>query len=336
MAAAINILSTQQSDGDPARPTGPYKVLANLVKGLDRIDYPYVVNRHLSTTRRVWVHDWPEACAAALRSSERVVLGPNMWVLPADVPPELRLASSVSLQPCEWARQLWLDLGFTRCPIAVWPVGIDTDEFQPIDSAARTHVLVYHKDRTAEGLKAILDAVYAAGVPYDLVVYPYYREAEYKAALRRARFVIWHGRHESQGLALQEAMACDIPVLVADVGHLSDARYQHAGFSADILTSVTAAPYFDDRCGLKVAGVREVSAALGVMSEAWRSFSPRQYVVQNLSLEGQARRFVDLWEGWSSREAEPNQVATADARPFTVPLSYRLRRRLRRLIEQSR
>ena len=70
----INIISRQPMIGDASRPTGPYKVFANLVKGLERIGYPYVVNRRVTASPRLWVHDWPEACQQTLRSKAHVAL----------------------------------------------------------------------------------------------------------------------------------------------------------------------------------------------------------------------------------------------------------------------
>jgi len=49
----INLISTQ-ADSDVI--SGPAKVHRSLVKGLDAIGYPYVVNRSLNSTS-VWTHD---------------------------------------------------------------------------------------------------------------------------------------------------------------------------------------------------------------------------------------------------------------------------------------
>lgn len=68
----INIISRQPLVGDASRPTGPYKVFANLLKGLEHIGHPYVVNRRVTAAPRLWVHDWPEACQQTLRSKAHV------------------------------------------------------------------------------------------------------------------------------------------------------------------------------------------------------------------------------------------------------------------------
>src|ERR1039458_5421480 len=36
---------------------GPKKVVDNLIKGLDLVGYPYVVNKRLDACRRLWIHD---------------------------------------------------------------------------------------------------------------------------------------------------------------------------------------------------------------------------------------------------------------------------------------
>ena len=297
----INLVSTQ-ANSDVI--SGPAKVYRNLVNGLDAIGYPFVVNRSLDSTRRVWVHDDVVALRYVARGPAQAVVGPNLYVLPRDIPPKTDLSGVLYLHPCEWAVAVWRAAGFEACEMAAWPVGIDLDEFRPcLQPEARRGVLVYHKQRREDELERICASLDRASVPHQIIRYGSYDEADYLAALRQADLVVWHGCHESQGIALQEALAMDVPVLVCDVTRLSEQVGGHFPPELDRVP-VTAAPHFDATCGRRTYSLDDVGVVAAEMLEQRSSFSPRTYVETNLSVEGQARRFVALWEhfGLSAEE----------------------------------
>lgn len=323
----INIISTQARVD---KITGPYKVFSNLLKGLDRIGYPYVVNRALDSTKRLWIHDDVVALRYMRRSKAYKVVGPNLFVMPRDIPEGIELDGVLYLHPCEWAVRLWKKVGFDACPIAFWPVGIDTERFRPSPVPWNERkVMVYHKQRDSQELVVILDALRDLKLSYRLVLYGHYTERDYKELLAKTSFVIWHGPHESQGIALQEAMACDIPILVCDATSLLQ---QVPCMFDDSLTDfpVTAVPYFDDTCGIKITDLSELLAALERMVDERGFFHPREYVLRNLSLEGQARAFVELWErgGFTLEDGvrETTLKSQVWRQPFSVKISGIFRR----------
>lgn len=340
----INIISTQAAS---SAVSGPAKVYRNLVKGLDAIGYPYVVNRALSSVERLWVHDNVVALRYVSRTRAKVVVGPNLYVLPRDIPPETDLTGVLYLHPCDWAVAVWRAAGFSACEMAAWPVGIDLDEFRPyMRPEARTEVLVYHKRRRDDELECICASLGRAAVPYRVLRYGHYREADYIAALQHARLVVWHGAHESQGIALQEALAMDVPVLLCDVTRLSEEV--GGSFPPELdRVPVTSAPYFDGTCGRRAGSLDDVGTVAEDMLLCRSSFAPREYVIANLSLEAQAERFVALWEyfGLTAEEGllekprsngkwrKPMGVRTSE---LTARATGGLGRRLARAVGNSR
>jgi len=315
----INIISTQ---ANATKVSGPGKVFSNLIKGLDKIGYPYVVNRDLNATKKLWIHDDVTALRYMHRSKAYKVLGPNLFVLPCDIPPDIPLDGSLYLHPSQWVAELWEHLGFRACPIKHWPVGIDTDEFQPsANSKAGRRIMVYHKDRDMQDLASILEILHSMKLPYWLIVYPLYDEKIYKEVLDKTSFIIWHGSHESQGIALQEAMACDIPALVWD----AESLFRHVRapklFDESIKDfPVTSAPYFDDTCGLKFSEPAQLKPAIEFMMDHLNGFSPREFVLKHLSIEGQARAFVSLWEYWGLTFQQGLSETAKSSKKWKVPL----------------
>lgn len=334
----INIISTQ---ANTTKISGPRKVFTNLVKGLDKIGYPYVINRDLNATKRLWIHDNVTALPYLHRSKAHKVLGPNLFVLPKEIPGGIRFDGCLYLQPCEWAAKLWEYLGFRACPIKAWPVGIDTDEFRPSGTSKEGRkIMVYYKDRDPHELPLILETLHRMNLSYWLVIYPLYDEENYKEMLSKTSFIIWYGRHESQGIALQEALACDIPILVWDAKSLfqhvrGDVRGRER-FGASLSEfPVTTVPFFDDSCGIKISEPGQLEHSTEYMLEHLKEFSPREFVLKYLSLEGQARAFVSLWERWGLSFEEGKEETARTKRAFSVPLSRKIMDKLKTIVQYN-
>lgn len=327
----INIISTQVG---ASQVSGPQKVLVNLAKGLDRMGYPYVFNHHPSSARRLWIHD--DAAALRFMHQPRVlpVVGPNLFVMPVDAEPCIDFRGAVYLRPSEWTVRFWEQAGFVECPMAPWAVGIDTDDFRPTgDVPDQRSVMVYHKMRDSQELVYILDRVRAHRLDARLILYGAYDEDEYRRALRRVSMVIWHGQAETQGIALQEALACDVPVLVCDVTSLRQTRGGYP-FEPEVFGfTVSAAPYFDERCGVRITELGALDTALESIMETRDSFRPREYVLQNLSLEGQARALVSVWERWGLSADDGLNESLVNSRLWQgPPLRDKIRRHAARYL----
>lgn len=174
------------------RTTGPQKVAVNLVKALERIGYAYVVNRDVSATRRLWIHDDPAALEYAHLSAAHVLVGPKPYVLPRDAPQHVNLDGMLYVHPGP------------------------------------------------------------------------------------------------------------------DGAHLPG----------------TAAPFFDEQCGLRIDDLREFPHALERMQDGLGGFRPRDYVVENLSLEKQAREFVALWDRWGLDEESGRREVLQNERPLSEPWQH--------------
>ena len=71
------------------------------------------------------------------------------------------------------------------------------------------------------------------------------KEDDYVECLKNAKYGIWVGRHESQGFALQEALSCDVPLLVWGVTNMNQ---QHNWKGCPDVPGTTI-PFWDNRCG---------------------------------------------------------------------------------------
>ncbi len=282
--------------------SGPTKVVANLLKGLDKIGCDYHLNSKRPQGSSVYIPNGKSNLFKIIRkkSSQKILLGPNLFTFPGDISGYLKPLIARAhgyLQPCDWAINVWQSLDFNLLPLLRWPVGIDTELFHEFPRPAERRVLLYHKERDKNELAYIERSLDSKGIGFNTIHYGGYSQTEYLDLLKKSSLIIWHGRHESQGIALLEALACNIPALVLD----AISFYQMEAFPsypfADTLRSirVTSAPYFDNRCGIKIHEMSQLPEALDHLVDSTAEFTPRDYVLENLSLERQARHLINLF-----------------------------------------
>ncbi len=278
---------------------GPRKVVANLLKGLDELGYPYVVNAALNATDTIWIHDDKAALAAALElpSKPTIIAGPNIYTQPNAVPTEAIERGILFIHPALWVQAFWDAFSTTKINSTIWPVGIDTKEFTPNTTNKKDLILIYNKQRSTEDIKLVCEALIARGEQFAVLTYGKYSEVEYRDLLEKTKAVVWVGRSESQGIGLLEALAMNVPVLLWDVTKLGDfVGAEQSEFSLGQLqfTPVTAAPYFDEHCGTRFTASVDLEPQLTYFLTSLTTFNPRSYVEKELSLAKQAAAFINI------------------------------------------
>jgi hypothetical protein len=231
---------------------------------------------------------------ASVSDKTTVVFGPHFSVFPDSTLGRLpRVLNAVYIQPSAWSKLCWdetiqrklTDVRTVLFVVAPFPVDVHT--FKPEAPRVGNSVLVYAKQRSEHDVHAAVAAVTAAGGTPVVLRYGSYTEKEYIELLQRCVCGVWVGSHESQGFALQEALATNLPLLVWDMGCVVHGgcplRTPHG-----VLCAAQSAPYFDGRCGTIVGSAQEMAAAFCAFFEAAKKgtvFSPRDFVLQHLDVE---------------------------------------------------
>ena len=293
----LNIISRSYVEGEI---NGPQKVVTSLIKGLDILGYPYCINKDLEATSQLWIHDDPTATTEAVKRKIRAIVGPNIYIMPKNIPVGIDMSKLIYIQPTKWTCDFWKYRGFDKCPLDVWPSAIDTNEFSERPKPVNGNVLIYYKQRPTEELDFVKELLENKKISYDIIYYGSYDQKDYVTKLKNARYIFWLGRHETQGIALEEALAMNVPILVWDVttvGHWLPRAKDKDIYSTEeaAYVNTTSAEYFDNRCGIKTKNPTEVESAVDRMERDWRTFSPRQYILENLGLEKQAKEMIDLF-----------------------------------------
>jgi hypothetical protein len=222
----------------------------------------------------------------------RFIFGPHFSVFPEHNLQLIKGPNSVYIQPSKWAVDVWITNTLCKqLDIRPVPFGVDTHRFIEIKSLKeRTQVFVYYKTRNPVDLQFIKEKLKELDIDYRLFSYDdRYDETEYINCLQNAKYGIWVGRHESQGFALEEALSCNVPLLVWDVLSMNQ---EWGPNYADI--PATTIPYWDSRCGEIFYKQDHFDYAYRLFMSKLHHFKPREYVLSNLTMEKCEKEFLKL------------------------------------------
>jgi glycosyltransferase involved in cell wall biosynthesis len=286
------------------RPGGQMRVFLNLRAGLDKIGISYRVNDY----RYIQKHSKEVACIIGkpqvldkIKWKNPILFGASVFSHPCDDPEILnRLPISKILVPGEWMRKMWEPHYGDK--VLAWPVGIDTDQWTPAPIDKDIDILLYDKvrwqhDRYENELIApIKSCLEQRGLKTAVIRYGFYREEEFHSLLGRSKAMVFLCEHETQGIAYQQALSCGVPILAWERGGFwQDPSY----FPHKVkFAPVSSVPYWDERCGVKFQDMSEFPNKLEEFLDKLnrQQFAPRDYIVENLTLEKCAQRYLEILE----------------------------------------
>ncbi|MBD2017965.1 glycosyltransferase [Microcoleus sp. FACHB-53] len=284
-------------------PGGQTRVFLNLCAGLDRLGISYRVNDY----RYIQKHPEEVACIIGkphvldkIKWKNPIVFGAAVFSHPCDDPELLnRLPISRVLVPGEWHRKMFEP--YYSDKVLAWPVGIDTDKWVPVPIDEKDiDILLYDKVRweydryETELISPIKSCLEKWGLKVEVIRYGFYREEEFHSLLGRSKAMVFLCEHETQGIAYQQALACGVPILAWDRGGF----WQDPSYFPDKIkfTSVSSVPYWDNRCGVKFNNISEFPPKAEEFLDKLNShkFTPRDYILENLTLEKCAQRYLKI------------------------------------------
>lgn len=185
-----------------------------------------------------------------------------------------------------------------------WQAGIDTEKW--IESnEPKEYYLIYNKIRwhhekeNREILNPIINYFKEAKIPTKIIHYGHYKEEEYHQLLKRAKGMIFICEHETQGIACNEAMSMNIPVLAWDRGRIIDPNYHaHLDRFPDGLPECTTVPFFDETCGARFKNLEEFYQIIPefMQNAEMHKYSPAHYTRENLSFKSSLLRMNNICE----------------------------------------
>lgn len=212
--------------------------------------------------------------------------------------------------PSEWVRRLYTEMEpALEGKIFSWPSGVDTEYFRPDLNAVRDNtVIVYHKFESDQFRYRVCCELRKHG--FIPVVFKYggrplafyesngakleakrYEFEDYKQALKKARFSVVISDQESQGIALAEMWSMDVPTICFDPHYY---MWEWEGRLIERDGDVSSCPYLSEKTGMRFSNFEELSRILDILSVDNKPFSPREWVLDHMSDEACARKFLQL------------------------------------------
>ncbi|RZL46788.1 MAG: glycosyltransferase family 1 protein [Pedobacter sp.] len=286
-----------------AKPGGVMMVALELMKGLDLLNVPYRFNDYAYAKNNedelVCVIGKPHVIFEK-RFKNPILFGAGVFSHPIECPDLFKKYPNVlrMLVPGEWMR-LMCEPYYTD-KVETWPVGIDTDKWSAAIKKSELNVdfLIYDKIRWEYSehqnnlIHPIVQTLQLKGLTYDFIRYGTYNHTSLIEKLSTAKAVIFLCEHETQGIAYQQILSTNTPILAWDRGGF----WQDPSFYPDLVMygPVSSVPYWDERCGVKFKDILEFENAVNLFLKNLPTFCPRDYILNNLTLAISAKKYLDI------------------------------------------
>jgi hypothetical protein len=249
---------------------GPRKVIENFHRSLDDCGVKYSVNEE-KYARNIFLHwgkEWFEKYNS-LKHKENLLIGPHVWPFGDDLN---HLGEYKSLIfPSKWCVDSCVN-NFPHLRGSYWPVAIYKPE---IVEDPKFDCLVYYKDRPERDLLDVISFLESRGITYTGLQYGNYTPKEFNESLSQVKYCIIIDNTESQGIAIQEMMACNKPLYVWDTKIWT--------YVPSYPAPATSVPYWSDECGMKVYNFKKFQENFDEFISNLDDYCPADYIKANLS-----------------------------------------------------
>lgn len=222
----------------------------------------------------------------------KFIFGPHFSVFPNDQQINFILSNNtIYVQPSEWPIQIWKSFPIcNKLNLKILPFGVNSDKFKEYKNINdRSDVFIYYKVRNPTDLDYIKNFLNNKNIKFTIYEYSKYKEDDYINFLKNCKYGIWLGSQESQGFALQEALSCNIPLLVWNVKSINqEYKSNYPDYKA------TSIPYWDNRCGEYFYNKDDLEETFNLFISKLNNYKPREYILENLTYDICEKKLIDL------------------------------------------
>lgn len=220
----------------------------------------------------------------------QIIYGPNIHVEDMENKPYLDHKEVTFLVPCDWVVKA-TEKYLPQANIVVFPYGIEIPKSDLLGKAEEIVVYIKNeKNRTKleKEVQIVRDFARSNGLIIKFFEYGQYKKSHFLDSLKKAKFAVWFGQTESQGIALMEAWSYDVPTLVRRKDSWLDPD--------DEVFRAEAAPYLNSRRGKYTMSESLTLSDLENFVADLDEFDPRQSLIGYLDLATTAQRFRSIFK----------------------------------------
>jgi len=219
----------------------------------------------------------------------QIVYGPNIHFEDICNKRYLNNREITFLVPSEWVIEVAKKY-LPQVNVVVFPYGIHIPDVAQL--AKQEEIILYVKNeknyiKLKDEIEIVKNFAESRGLVIKLFEYGQYEKDDFLNSLKTARFAVWLGQTESQGIALMEAWSYNVPTLV----RRKDLWLDHDG---EIFKS-EAAPYLNSDRGAYTNSESLCASDLESFVAQLMGFNPRQSLIGDLDYATIAQRFRKLF-----------------------------------------
>ena len=284
----LNLFYSESYWGHTDKMNGPKKVIHNLLESLKQEGIEFAVNEEKYNHNFVLQYDAKGHEKHSKIEQETCVIGPQVWLFDSYGQFLLKNPNyyKTIIAPSQWVKDLYVNkFGMDESKVVVWPVGIEIKPFKKDLSSIKYDCLLYYKRRSKEELEAAIKFLKENEMSYNLVEYGSYAQKELESLCDQSAFCFPLNGTESQGIAVQEMMAKDMPMFVWDIKEWNDQGEQWR-------VPATSIPYWSDQCGVRFYDEHEMHYAFSEFCD--KIYTSRKYVEENLSYKKSVNILLEI------------------------------------------
>jgi len=224
-----------------------------------------------------------------------IILGPHFSITPTPYLYSLQNINNNIIYNTlsEWVTDLWNSYlkNANKYSLEKLPFPVNTKLFKP-DDGNKEYILIYIKSRFVSEYQFIID--YMNDRYTNIKIFNYdskYSQEDYIATLKKSKFGIWIGRHESQGFALQEALSTNVPLLVYNIKYMGQSQCSANGEYRNV--DATTIPYWDNKCGEFFYEPQDFILTLNkfLLKCENNEYQPREFILNTLNTKSVYNKF---------------------------------------------
>ena len=269
---------------------GPKKVLIGLRESLEKCNVPYAINEDKYAFNHLIQYDPMGHIKHEKLEHSSCLIGPQVW--PFDQYGEFLKRCpqyyKKLLMPGMSCYLSFIQQGYLEEKLALWPVGIKDIN---VERTKDTRFLIYQKERPDSDVNYVISFLEKNGYEYRILRYGSYNPEDYYRCLSECSHAIIVGRPETQGIAYQEMMSSDMPLMIWD-----NREWYDYGIPVEYQKNPapTSAHYFSEECGEKFYTEEEFEKTFSKFIST--KYSPKEFVRRELSYEVSVKKLLSLFE----------------------------------------
>lgn len=269
--------------------SGPDAVLDSLKRGLSESNIPFEINPLKPKYKIVHVISGIEALKKAIKTKkidQTLLVGPNLVISPLDYGGILmnKKINKIIL-PSDWTAEVYSTISpEIKDKIYIWPAGTSCNV--KYDKKEKRKCLIYKKNTEKKLYQDIIKCLVKKNIPYDIIEYGKHNQKDYFDKLLQSKFLIYLQISESQGLAIQEAWAHNIPTFVWNKGYIISEGIKFEG--------KISAPYLTNETGEFFKDFNEFESKLSNFIIRLDQLRPAEYCKNNLSIKTSTRTYMNI------------------------------------------